>query len=171
MRLPTKAPHIGIRLNAAKGFYWTVLPLALAALSLLLFAAAAVLLEVWAAGWPAALLLLALCFETFFLPYLLVPIALWLPTLLPWVHYDLVKQFGLDGKGEARHRILLGAMILLPGLPVLAAYDSHITQLAMSSWHAPGEILIRASVGTVLIFIILTAVLAIPDIGGADADE
>jgi len=171
MRMPFKAPHIGIRLAAPKGQYWTLVPLMLTGLSLTLFAATALLFGVWANGWLGALMLLALCVETFFLPYLLLPLALRLPQLLPWVRFDLKAELGINSKNPIPQRILLGALILLPGLPVLAAYDGHIAARAAASWIAPVDILARAGAGTALVFVILALVLAIPDLGAEASEE
>lgn len=171
MRMPFKAPRIKLRPFAAKGFYWTVLPLGLVVLSLVLFGVTALLHGVWNNGWLGAGLLLALCFETFFLPYFLLPLATRLPKYLPWPGFDPALEFDVRGEGKLAQRILLAALILLPGLPVLAAYDSHIMARATATWYAPFEVLLNAGLGTIAVFAVLAAVLAIPDFGGEASDH
>ncbi len=154
---PTKAKQFGF------GTYATIVPFILLAPTLLLFVTAGQILNVWADGWPRALVFFALCAETFYLPYLLIPITFWLPTQLPWVNYSINNEFGVGVEKHSAQGILIGAMILLPGLPVLAAYDSEIIVLTAESWLVPFEILARGGAGTFAVFFAVGIALAIPD--------
>jgi hypothetical protein len=102
--------------------------------------------------------LLLLSFETFFLPYAFVPLALRGVTLLPWTKIDHSREFSIDGPDRLAQRILISALIILPGLPILSAYDRGPQSLL----DIPFELVV-AGKGTAYVFIILVAVLAIPD--------
>jgi len=109
-------------------------------------------------------MLLILCTETFFLPYLLIPIAIWLPTLLPWVKYNARDILKLENQRQTAQGILFCAMVLLPGLPVLSAYDSEVAALTAEAWWAPFEILAQGGIGTIFVFIVMSLVLAFPGV-------
>lgn len=153
------------------GAYAFFVPVILLALTMLLFISAGLILNVWADGWIAIVLLLALCTETFFLPYILMPFAVWLPTLLPWVKYNFNDKLELDGESRLTWGTLLCAMILLPGLPVLSAYDSEVAALAAETWWAPLEILVQGGIGTIAVFIVMACALAIPGVGFEELDS
>jgi len=145
------------------GTYATVVPLILVVPTLLLFVIAGLALNARADGWLGVLVLLALCTETFFLPYILVPIAIWLPTRLPWVSYRIDNELGNHRENRLVRRVLISAMILLPGLPALAAYDSEVGALARESSLAPLNILVQGGIGTVAVFALMAIALAIPN--------
>ncbi len=147
------------------GLYWKVVPLILAALSLVLFFAAALVLSPWDRGWQPVLLLFLLSVETLFLPFLLLPLSLRLPTLLPWVDFAPGKEFSIDGPGRMAQRIILGMLIVLSGLPVLTAHDA-VAPAWVPGFLAVPVILVLAARGTVIIFALLALALAIPDLGG-----
>ena len=149
MRIPTVLPT---------GLYWRAVPLILIALSVVLFLVSATLLGTWMIGWAKLAWLLLLSFETFFLPYALVPLAFRGVTLLPWINIDLDKECGIDGSDRLTQRVLISALIILPGLPILSAYD-HVPQSLLD---IPLD-LVFAGKGTAFVFVVLVAVLAIPN--------
>ena len=149
MRIPT---------ILSKGLYWRTVPLILIALSVVMFLTTATLLSTWTIGWVKLAWLLLLSFETFFLPYAFVPIALRGVTLLPWVKIDYGKEFSIDGPDRLAQRTLISALIILPGLPILSAYDRGPQSLI----DIPLGLVVAGN-GTAYVFIILVAVLAIPD--------
>ena len=154
---------------AKPGLYWTGLPLVLVGLSLVLFLVSATLLGVWTAGWSALVLLLLLSIETFFLPYALIPIALRLPTFLPWVRYDLKRHFVIDGEGRLIQRIIIGALVVMSGMPIMGARDMPPPEWA-PDWLALPAILLMAGRGTVVFFALLMVVLAFPDFSAEEDD-
>jgi len=153
-----------------KGLYWKFVPLILAAASLLLFVVSLVLLAPWSRGWMAVLLLFLLSIETFFLPYLLLPLALRLPALMPWVKHTPSEEFSIDGEGRLAQRIILGALIILAGLPILTAHDASAPSWVPAFLGLPA-ILILSARSTAIIFLVLTLVLAVPDFGGEPSEN
>lgn len=154
----------------ARGVYWKALPLILAVLSLALFLAAASILGPWNQGGSAVLLLFLLSVETLFLPYLLLPVALRAPSLLPWVHKNMGAQFSIDGPDRLAERIALGVLIVLTGLPVLTAYSAPVPGWVPSYLALPAQLAIAAEV-PVIIFALVAGALAIPEIPGQSTDS
>jgi len=152
-----------LRFSPSKSIYCSIMPLWLLLLSLVVFVAAALIQEPWTHGWVATTDLLLLSFATLFVPYVLLPLALWIPTRLPWVKDDIKSEFSIDGKGRLAQRIIVFSLIGLPGLTVLSAYDGGTLTRSFSFVHLASLLLI-ASKGPVMIFAIVTIALGIPNI-------
>ncbi|MBN4046389.1 hypothetical protein JYU02_00130 [bacterium AH-315-P15] len=143
------------------GLYVTHVPIILAACSTALFLVAAFTMAIWNQGWAASLLLVLLCFETFFLPYALLPLATKAPSLLPWVKYRPHDEFGLDGTDRLRQRVIVASLLVLPGIATLGAFSEAAAQPSLWLQVLTGFLLGARVPGAV--FALLTLVLALPD--------
>jgi len=145
-------------------FYWRLLPPILALLGLSIFLISGIILMPWTNGWLSVAVLFLLSFETLFLPYLVLPLAICLPALLPWVNYSSEIEAGIVGTDRLPQRILLGATIIMSGLPVMASYE------AASNFSGPFYLtipfaFIHGARFPIFVFLLLTVVLALPDLG------
>ncbi len=149
--------------------YVTRVPLILAALAGFTFVSAFLALGAWNRSLLQIALLGALSIEMYLLPYVLIPAAVRLPTCLPWVRYNVGDEFGIDGNNRLRQRVLVGCLLILPGLATLGAFGSIGTDmpwylyLALTLWHGAQVPL--------LVFAALTLILTLPDLSSAQTEN
>ena len=147
--------------EAGQTTYFTVLPIVLICAAVTTYVLAHLVLGTWSEGPSFHAILATMCFQMYFLPWLLLLVALWLPSLLPWVDFRAEHILDLSGDNSIRKFLLIIAAISLTGLPTL-------TQLNGASDAAVFPFLcnaiVSAAIGPLIVFGILVVMLAFPDL-------